>query len=619
MSRFSGLLKLFVALPLSANEPTGAAPTSSPSVDKPDAKVARASQKFVTLEQAHELLSDWQLEDALAVAQTLLEEDPNNPEIWFLAGRVEHARGEHVAALALVKAALAEGVSEAQGFLPIVESSAAYAASFSTYETPHFKIGYLNKDEIVAKLAEPVLEAAYRNIGGDLEIFAAERGEKIAVEIYPDARGLAGATGLSLREIETTGTIAVCKFHRLMITSPLATANGYSWADTIAHEFTHLVISKKSHNTIPIWLHEGIAKFYESRWKGPAGENIGPYSENLLADATRSGRFVTFKQMHPSMAKLPSQKDAALAFAEVFTVIEFLREKYGPRSIAQVLDKAGEGVPLNAALTSVFGLNIDGVEQAWRKYVKKRAFHLVPGAEPERIQLASDDKANKEKPLEEIADHDANGFSRLGELLQRGGHNHAAIAEYEKAYAIAGIKHITLVTRLAKAYAAVGRDGDAVKVLEKALPAHPDDADAHLIAGRLEMQKGETKSARAHFQHVLLQNPFNPELSLALAKLDELDGDNASAERFKGFAELALKPRPTRSYALPSPRAGEAQLSLIAPGWKHVRIDGEDFATPLWNLPVTAAEHTVTFTKPDGTSAERKIQASAGKMPIVLL
>lgn len=617
--RFSTLGVLLLPALALASEPTGVAPPTSPSVDSPNQKVAKAPAKFVTLEQAHELLSDWQLEDALAASQTLLEEDPNNPEIWFLAARVQHARGEHMSALALTRAALDAGVSEAQGFLALVESSAAYAASFATYETPHFKIRYLNKDEIVAKLAEPVLEAAYANIGGDLELLPAERGEKIAVEIYPDARGLAGATGLSLREIETTGTIAVCKFHRLMVTSPLATATGYGWADTIAHELTHLVISKKSHNTIPIWLHEGIAKFYESRWKGPAGENIGPYSENLLADATRTGNFVTFKQMHPSMAKLPSQKDAALAFAEVFTVIEFLREKYGPKSVAQVLARAGEGIPLGAALTIVYGMNIEGVEQAWRKYVKKRAFHLVPGAEPVRIQLASDDKPAKEKPLEAIANREANGFSRLGELLQHGGHNQAAIVEYEKAYALEGIKHITLVTRLAKAYSAVGRNDDAVRVLEKALPVHPDDADAHLIAGRLQMQRGDMKGARTHYQHVLLQNPFNPELSIAMAKLEEAEGNTASAERYKGFAELAQKPRPTRTYTLPTPRAGDGMLNIIAPGWSHVRVDGEDLATPAWNVPVTDAEHVITYTKADGTPGEQKAHVSAGKVSLIQL
>ncbi len=440
------------------------------------------------------------------------------------------------------------------------------------------------------------MESAYANIGGDLEFLPAERGERIAVEIYPDARGLSVATGLSVREIETTGTIAVCKYHRLMITSPLATANGYSWADTLAHEFTHLVISKKSRNTIPIWMHEGIAKFYESRWKGAAGLDLGPYSENLLAEATRTGKFITFKQMHPSMAKLPSQKDAALAFAQVFTVIEFLREKYGARAIAEALQHSGEGLPFNVALQASFGMSMEGIESAWKKYVKKRPFHLVPGAAPERITLASNEKeAQAEKPLEEIGNTEANGLSRLGELLQRGGREHAAIVEYEKAYAIAGIRHITLVTRLAKAYSAVGRDKDAVRVLEQALPAHPEDSDAHLIAGRLELAHNNLKNARAHFDQVKLQNPFNPEVHLAFAKLYEAEGRADDAARSKRFAELALAPRPTRIYELPPERGRCRSAEYRCSSWQRVDLDGANLATPAWHVAIEPGEHTITY------------------------
>jgi len=268
------------------------------------------------LDEARDLLEAWQLEDALVIAEQALAETPSDPETWALAAAVQHQRGEHLSALALMDAAVAAGAKDPEGLKALIESSAAYSASFETRETPHFRIRFLNKDEIVATYAEDVLERAYTNIAGDLELLPAERGEKIVVEIYPDARALAGATGLTIHEIETSGTIAVCKFHRLMITSPLATASGYDWADTLAHEFTHLIISKKSRNTIPIWLHEGIAKYSESRWRGKGGE-LSAWSAALLKQALEKKQLVTFEQMHPSMAKLPSQEAAALAFAEV--------------------------------------------------------------------------------------------------------------------------------------------------------------------------------------------------------------------------------------------------------------------------------------------------------------
>ena len=572
-------------------------------------------------DRGQELLDNWQLEDSLAVAQKLLADKPDEPETWVLAAQVQHQRGEHLSALALLDAVERAGGKTPEGLKSLIEASAAYQSSFETRETPHFHIRYLNKDEIVAAYAEEVMERAYRNIAGDLDFLPAERGEKIVVEIYPDARGLAGATGLTLKEIETSGTIAVCKFHRLMITSPLATASGYDWADTLAHEFTHLVISKKSRNTVPIWLHEGIAKYYESRWKGHLGEDLSPYSEHLLAEATRKKKFITFEQMHPSMAKLPSQEDAALAFAEVFTVIEYLTGKYGTASVPKVLALAASGMDIEAALAKVYGLRLKALETAWHKYLAGRKFRDIPGATPHKIKLAtSENEAQAEKPLEEMADKEAHDWSRLGELLQLRAQHQAAIVEYEKAYGRAGVRYGTLINKLARAYTAVGRQDDALKVLENLLTAQPEDSDARLMAGRIAFIKNDAATAKRHFEAVRLTNPFNPEIHAALAKLYDAESRPDAAQQEKRFFELSSKPRPTHTYERPPQPAGDALVSIVAPGWTAVRLDsGTPVVTPLWQQPLTSGSHSVEFYRRDRSVSVRQFAIKPGEAQTLIL
>ena len=53
----------------------------------------------------------------------------------------------------------------------------------------------------------------------------------------------------------------------LMVVSPRATIFGYPWMDTLAHEYTHLLVSRISHDTVPVWLQEGLARFEQSRWR----------------------------------------------------------------------------------------------------------------------------------------------------------------------------------------------------------------------------------------------------------------------------------------------------------------------------------------------------------------
>lgn len=577
--------------------------------------IARAQ----TIQDAHSALDAWQLEDALVAAQEMMLADPENPELGYLAARIQHARGHHVSAVRLVDGAKSAGIDVSR-LERLVKGSADYQASMEYVETPHFRIGYLNKDRIVAHFAQDVLERAYRGIGEALEFYPAERGQKIAVEIYPNARGLAAATGLSIKAIETTGTIAVAKFHRLMIISPLATTQGYAWADTLSHEFTHLVISKKSHNSIPIWLHEGIAKYYEKRWRSSSARALGPWSEKLLADATRTGKFITFSQMHPSMALLPSQQDAALAFAQVATVIEYFNQAHGKDSVADILAHTGSGAPLERALKKRLGVGINGIEKIWKQWVRKRKFKTVPGAAPRQITLGPDDAAaREERPLENMDDVQVHNFSRLGELLQLRGHDAAAVIEYEKAFERAGLRYVTLINRLARAYSKTGARQKARTLLVDALKIHPEDADAHLMAGRLAFADGDNTAAENHFEAVKLKNPFNPEIHLAFSQLWEKKNRPEEAQRSREFLELARKPRKSNRFVAPAPNPGAARLSIVTPDWTAVRIDGgAPVPTPAWDLGVSAGEHVIEYLAGQQTKT-KSIQLKPGDARVIAL
>jgi tetratricopeptide (TPR) repeat protein len=567
-----------------------------------------------------ELLDAWQLEKAFALAQKNLANPSLDARDIADAGRVQFYRGEHRVALRLLDAAREQGVNT--GYIhERLRAIVGYEARFQKRDSEHFSIRFLDKDEIVAHYAVAVLEAAYQGVSEALEFYPAEDGEKIVVEIYPDARGLASATGLKVSEIAASGTIAVCKYHRLMITSPLATANGYAWADTLSHELVHLIISKKSHNRVPIWLHEGIAKYYESAWRGPLGDALGAYGEKLLAQGVQENELIAYDAMHPSMAKLPTQEAAALAFAEVFTTIEFFHKRYGKDAVPKLLDSLRQGLTLNRALEAQFGLTMRGVEKAWKAYLRKRKYSVVPGAKAHKIFLVSEEKeSSEENPLEEMDDKAAHDYSRLGELLQMRGHHKAALKEYEKAYTRIGLRHPTLTSRLAKAYHQTGAIQKAIDVVEASLKLHDEDADNLLLAGRWALQGNFLEKARRYFERLRLINPFNPEIHHALSEMYEKSGQPQKARLEEHFFELSSKPRPNRIYNAPPSLEGEAFATIITPGWTQVRLDGaEAMGTPAWNYPLSAGSHQAEYYDAKGKLARKKFVLISGeKLKLVL-
>jgi tetratricopeptide (TPR) repeat protein len=579
---------------------------------------AAASSALPTaLEAAYEALDAWQLEDARDAAERLLQHAPDDAQVQLLVAEVLHQEGRHSDAVALWRSAGRQAGPRHARIGPQLLASAAYAPHLTAHPTPHFVIMAMDKDTIVATYAADVLESAYQRIGHDLQFMPAERGEKIVVEIYPDARGLAGATGLTVKEIETSGTIAVCKFHRLMITSPLAAIDGYAWADTLAHEFVHLVVSKRSHDGIPIWLHEGIAKYFESRWKGRAGQALTPYAEKLLARAIAKQKFITLKQMHPSMAKLPSQDDAALAFAEVFTLIEYIVDAHGTQAIATILRRVGAGQPLEDALQAVLHMPLGPLEAAWKQALGRRKLRSLPDARPDQVRLG-DATANPggAPVLEPMADKQVHDWARLGELLQLRGRPRAAIVEYERALAASGLRYASLVTLLARAYIDVDRLDDAEKLLRRSLAQHPDDGDAHLLAGRLALKRQAWDLAQAHFEATRLHNPFNPEVHAALAGLYSRRGDAARSTQEEQFLALCQKPRPPHdttpvSPTAPAPAGDSGLLRVVGAPWGPVTIDGGDPAlTPRWDVPLPAGGHHIEDRRSAG--APHEVQITAG-------
>jgi tetratricopeptide (TPR) repeat protein len=173
---------------------------------------------------------------------------------------------------------------------------------------------------------------------------------------------------------------------------------------------------------------------------------------------------------------------------------------------------------------------------------------------------------------------------------------------------------------LARAYVSVERRDDALQVLARLFGAHPSDSDAHLLAGRIHLSRERYPEARRHFEAVRMRNPFNPEIHMALAQLYDAEGKKGEAEQERHFLRLSSKPRPTRDYELPPPRTGDARISIVAPGWTPVRIDGElPEATPAWRRQIAAGPHSVEFVDAAGKVRVRSFTIEAGGHEVLVL
>jgi tetratricopeptide (TPR) repeat protein len=337
----------------------------------------------------------------------------------------------------------------------------------------------------------------------------------IRLEIYPSARAFAQVSSLSLENIETTGTVALCKWNRLMIATPRSLLYGYPWLDTIQHEFVHLALTYASKNHAPVWFHEGLAKLYERTWRGEEPRaGLTPPAEAALQRAAREQRLITFDAMHPSIAMLPSQEDAALAFAEVSTLLEHVREARGDSALRNAISRMAEGADAREALGAAVHASFGAVESAWRDSIPARQKPRDADAHELKVRLV---ERGASDPSADVGGERAKKHLRLGDLLWGQHRTQAAASEYKSGQR-SDPDDAILASRVARAALALARPADAVTALNQALAVHPQHAPLLSLRGRAALALGDLAGARTFLAEAIRQNPFDPEPHCGLVK-----------------------------------------------------------------------------------------------------
>lgn len=388
-------------------------------------------------------------------------------------------------------------------------------------------------DEVLLEDTFVTLQAAHDRIGPRLG--TAPPGG-VRVEIYPTAARFIAASSIPAESVQTTGVVALSKWSRLLVTSPKALARGYAWKDTLAHEYIHYVVAYNTADRAPVWLQEGIARSHEVLWRVDTFEDLPAYQQSMLANALAKDSLVPLERMHPSMAFLPSAEMAALAFAQVATMVQFLQNSAGIDSTKRVLAEVKSGTD---ALVAVANVGSHGDTSAfmsgWKQWLRSLKFVSRQLAAMPTVIGGGDDLSTD--PL--LANRqDLAGFARLGDLLLDAQKPTAALVEYQKAVPKDEPASPALAVRLARAYRALGQDPKAIAVLSDSIRDYPEYASSRKELGELLVRSGNRSGATVQYLASADINPFDPAVQDALATLFDAAGNVPQAERRRRYERI---------------------------------------------------------------------------------
>ncbi len=186
----------------------------------------------------------------------------------------------------------------------------------------------------------------------------------IDVYIYSDVDDLQGAI---LYEPSWTGGLAFPEYDIVILG---IAPSDLDWGrDAIVHELTHVLVGHLTFSClgdVPTWLNEGLAVYSE-------GE-LDYASQIQLNQAIQDDSLLSVRSLSGSFSEVSSK--AYLSYSQSYSLVKFLVERYGQEKMTELLVGLRDGDTIHDALDHVYGFDVDGLEDAWRKAIGARPRHV---------------------------------------------------------------------------------------------------------------------------------------------------------------------------------------------------------------------------------------------------
>ncbi|MFC2060932.1 peptidase MA family metallohydrolase [Elusimicrobiota bacterium] len=442
-------------------------------------------------EKTMKLIFSWQMEEA----EKNIKKTDNPPD--YVSGIYHFYKGDYEKAFPY----LSNSKPVSEFWLDIIGKNMPVIQKFRTLETKYFRIRYTGRDEVLAVYLSDIADKAVEELHERLNW---KPKEKAIIEIYPTRKSFQTASTLTDKHIKVSGAIGICKFNRIMISSPRILKFGYSWADTVTHEYVHFIIGHVTGLVnMPLWMNEGLAKHLEECWRKKES-SISPVGNNFLVRTRDSGNWVELNKMKHGMPSLETSDEVTLAFAQVQSMTGFLVREYGWDKVTEFLNMIRDE-DADSSFEKIFGTQVSGFQKNWEEYIKSRDIEITPGASAPSFAFSEEPVNAVSEWVSETAVTDLT----IADRFKEAGKHEFAVKKY-----LAALEKDTgnpvILNKLAKVQIITGSTKEAKKNFLSAIKANPSYAPPYLHLGELLFKEKEYKKAQKYIKEYIYISPFNP-------------------------------------------------------------------------------------------------------------
>lgn len=220
--------------------------------------------------------------------------------------------------------------------------------------TEHLRVLYWPEDERLGEIARDAGTDAISRLRGILNVEPEERIDIYIVRAPDEFDRLTGTENKPW----VIGR-ALPGIHRVVV-KPMGPQR---LPGLIAHELAHIMLDVRmgeKAGLLPRWLHEGIAKY--------AADDFDETDRRIIADAALSEELLTIDELDEAFEG--DREQVALAYAQSYTLVEYLSEIRPGRGIAPLLDQIARGRDVRLALGLAFHRPVPTMEREWLEQLK---------------------------------------------------------------------------------------------------------------------------------------------------------------------------------------------------------------------------------------------------------
>jgi hypothetical protein len=310
--------------------------------------------------------------------------DPADPDANRERGRLALYEGDCDGALATLSTQEILATDEGANLADIARGCARVTAATVLDEDKEHAVWIRYQDEADRSLTPLIVDTVVKARDQLTKDLGVTWPKPTRIVVVRDLLALAAMTGLPYDSARTTGTVAVAKWGRVTLLSPRASQHGYQWRDTVAHELTHLAVTRASVDRAPLWLQEGIAKREEIRWRPPGPFDDRPSPDAIAAWGIKKKIDLELDKLGPSIAMLPSADAAMVAFSEVTSFVRYFADHAGDAPLPRLLGALAARKPdqshrtVDEALVETTGADLKAWDVRWRADLAARTLDPLP-------------------------------------------------------------------------------------------------------------------------------------------------------------------------------------------------------------------------------------------------